>query len=469
MGDTGNRATGVDEQNEKIDSRCIVRFRPDDNWGGEYGFDWFREGNGDIQEWIDGTKTSSNYNDIVGKYRTDDPDSPNYDPYYERFIPIKSNIDYRTKLGDSYGTTQILKHNISTAPKKYYYPVIHLFYMSSNPWNSDDEKNPPMIMRPSRKRNTIYSFCTTTATIKLLIHAQNINRIELEFDKCITVSNSRFPYTQKNKNKNIIISPISNGESEREITVALKYDFKDAYKYIKAYAYHKDGVTKTFAGMLKIKRCIPKTIKICFVNVKYKLKNSGTVLYGLDNHILEEKKRMLCRYLSQACIIPTFKVVTMDLSENTHVLNRYWVQVNGEWVLNINGTDGKELPYRMMRLFNRIKDKDTGQEYSEKYKRYYKCFFFGTIGAFKKNNQYNTGLLGSAREIPSMECVLFKNRSKGSTTCHELLHCLGFYHSFNNLSEFTFEKEKTNNIMDYANTCYTLWHWQWDEISKKIK
>ena len=32
------------ENEEQLDARCVVRFRPGINWKGEYGFDWFREG-----------------------------------------------------------------------------------------------------------------------------------------------------------------------------------------------------------------------------------------------------------------------------------------------------------------------------------------------------------------------------------------------------------------------------------------
>lgn len=81
---TGDESTDLKKE-EEIDPRCIVKFRPHDNWKGEYGFDWFREG--DYEElFADGSrgrderlvntvgetmtiKSKSNYKDnLVGKY-----------------------------------------------------------------------------------------------------------------------------------------------------------------------------------------------------------------------------------------------------------------------------------------------------------------------------------------------------------------------------------------------------------------
>lgn len=68
---TGDQSANV-SGTKSIDSRCIVEFRPDDNWKGEYGFDWFRRG--DTVENINGSNSKSNYKPIVGEYVPHDPD-----------------------------------------------------------------------------------------------------------------------------------------------------------------------------------------------------------------------------------------------------------------------------------------------------------------------------------------------------------------------------------------------------------
>lgn len=50
---------------EEIDARCIVKFRPNDDWIGEYGFDWFREGDHkEFPNYISDYKQDN----LVGKY-----------------------------------------------------------------------------------------------------------------------------------------------------------------------------------------------------------------------------------------------------------------------------------------------------------------------------------------------------------------------------------------------------------------
>ncbi|AMP98932.1 hypothetical protein AY601_2028 [Pedobacter cryoconitis] len=59
-----------------------------------------------------------------------------------------------------------------------------------------------------------------------------------------------------------------------------------------------------------------------------------------------------------------------------------------------------------------------------------------------------------------------------SKVSHETLHAMGLYHTFDNDSEFTFEINKTDNIMDYSDIpsnpvvipVNTLYHWQWSRI-----
>ncbi|WP_262891363.1 hypothetical protein [Epilithonimonas arachidiradicis] len=51
---------------------------------------------------------------------------------------------------------------------------------------------------------------------------------------------------------------------------------------------------------------------------------------------------------------------------------------------------------------------------------------------------------------------------------HETLHSMGLYHSFDNDGEYTFEYQKTNNIMDYSfdSDRKLLWYWQDSKVKK---
>ena len=52
-GEASKSANGFSSEEEKIeDVSCIVKFRPCEDWSGEYGFDWVREGREDFEEKI---------------------------------------------------------------------------------------------------------------------------------------------------------------------------------------------------------------------------------------------------------------------------------------------------------------------------------------------------------------------------------------------------------------------------------
>ena len=93
------------------------------------------------------------------------------------------------------------------------------------------------------------------------------------------------------------------------------------------------------------------------------------------------------------------------------------------------------------------------------YKNHRKIFLFGDVGGRKKKS---TGvvkkLAGNAKEFNTSSAVLFGGK-RDTTAIHELLHCLGLEHSFDN-KDYSFEKKKTHNIMDYSTKRNHLWIWQ---------
>jgi len=59
MAKTGTGA-GKSEKEKLSQSKCIVEFRPENSWKGEFGFDWFRTG--DYIENVNGANGNSRYN-----------------------------------------------------------------------------------------------------------------------------------------------------------------------------------------------------------------------------------------------------------------------------------------------------------------------------------------------------------------------------------------------------------------------
>ena len=67
-GSNNNNDSSQEEKNAEV-KECIVKFWPNDNWMGEYGFDWFRTGKDPVKEYINENKgTAGSYYDVIGRY-----------------------------------------------------------------------------------------------------------------------------------------------------------------------------------------------------------------------------------------------------------------------------------------------------------------------------------------------------------------------------------------------------------------
>ena len=429
---TGDQSANV-SGTKYIDSRCIVEFRPDDNWKGEYGFDWFRRG--DTKENINGSISQSNYKPIVGKYAPHDPDYGDDGTLQvdkSGGKPEKSYYAYRL------AREEYPVFKIKGIDRIYIAPYISLFFASTK----QGENRLPMQML-YKNENGGYSkhdFCKVKATVKLLIEAKNIKSIEFVCDDELSVS----PKT---------ISTVPDGQSsDQKLSIRFNYMFNgDGHKAIKVFAYHKDGVTKTFAGQLNVVRCKPKAVDVCFVNVK--ISRGYNVSSGFaDTDFIDEQKKNLRRFFAQAHIIPNITTADLDLDRSdldgffkSFPSKRGYTTFESIMVEGVNGN--AFFPQKLEQLFGRPD--------------VYKVFFLGEKGCFW-DGEY-VGLAGIAKDIPSKTLVIYENPDE-SVVCHEILHCFGLWHSFSNNSNHTFEKYKTSNIMDYSTDTYTLWRWQWNKI-----
>ena len=71
--------------------------------------------------------------------------------------------------------------------------------------------------------------------------------------------------------------------------------------------------------------------------------------------------------------------------------------------------------------------------------------------------------------------VLFGDRNP-TTLCHEVIHGLGLRHThfddepiLKEEKKYVFTRKTTDNIMSYASSRKTTWHWQWELIRDKNK
>ena len=328
-------------------------------------------------------------------------------------------------------------------------PYLSLYFMSTAKWTEGEPRTLPREM--VRKKDDEYvqrGFCKTKAIVNVLINAKNISHIRFACEDSLTV-------------KPNLISNVPDGKSTQKITIQYNYPFTSGHQAVKAFAYHKDGVTKTFAGQINVVKCEPKKVNVCFVNVKLQINRS--ISSGIpDNDFIATHKKNLRRFLSQAHVLPQFTTANLDMSQqdmsnnlSTRTISRNGRQYNINVVLkysaNNHDTDGNILERHFNKKYPRLANS-------------YKIFFFGEYG-LSVTSSGEKYLGGHANGIPSKGLVIYKKPTE-SVVSHEIMHCFGLYHSFSNKGKHTFKKKETNNIMDYSSGCISLLRWQWNLIRK---
>lgn len=529
------------DKGEMIDPRCIVKFRPADDWKGEYGFDWFREGDYGEKDKNTG-RISSHYKNsgLIGKYFgkfrlcKGDESRPETTPDKEEFTDAKGNMIYSTwapnrqlyvtlrskkiclrcqsktscnifplqngngaeypfsyentrkpvKIDPDLGSDNIcdfLTQGLSfyntnpyernfeylytpilindNPPENYYVPIVSLFYK-----NVSKEKEG--------------KWGQSKATVNLLITGKNIDtdigNITLEFESSEGVEKLN-DIKGSTITNNVTICNVKYYITTIDIKLSnafSKHSVNTGDGSIKVYA--KSSVGRFLAGKLTVEKCIPKRVDIVFIPIISQLPGSAKVVFkGIS-----EQASNLKQYLSQAQIVPNifmfnpnnFSVETLNKIDG--VINSHIQDVrdsNGNVIGKALDPDkGKDMGKQLETLFNEDKSNSW-----LKYRNAYKIFLFGEKAKVKIDSQgFESRLLGRSNGNPSNAATIFSlegSNNTSSTICHELLHCLGLWHSFSNNSPYTLEKAKTSNIMDYPVSPFelqTLWKWQWDIIRK---
>ncbi|NEN23563.1 hypothetical protein G3O08_08625 [Cryomorpha ignava] len=160
----------------------------------------------------------------------------------------------------------------------------------------------------------------------------------------------------------------------------------------------------------------------------------------------------LKKYLNQAFVNPSHISKSLNLSNDSTFNTNY---SSGGKIKNA-GSDA---------LLDHIIKKFEDKYGAAKYSKHYKLFFINEDAGGLYGRSYGIG--GANRAV-----VVYKKGFADSTLAHETLHAMGLYHSFDNDGKFTFEKNKTDNIMDYSDIAVppldviSTWQWQWPLIRK---
>ena len=207
-----------------------------------------------------------------------------------------------------------------------------------------------------------------------------------------------------------------------------------------------------FAGKLKVlanSKANRYKADIVFIEVRTQLK-----VKNFNEGKTTGRKTEFSKYLNQSLANANYETIKLDLSKDTNFNKNYAPR---GVLINAN-TDAFQ-DYLIHALKN---------QHSKNYSKSYKVFFI---------NEKQGGLFGRSYGIPSTKrsVIVLRPGLTDSTLAHETFHAMGLYHSFSQNSKFTFEKFKTDNIMDYSDIHPTkpipvinTWKFQWDILKKHL-
>ena len=465
--------------NKLIISDFMIRIRPHSKWEGEFGFDWFRTGD---------TKRKSDiaFYDILGRYISDYNKEPvKNDSYTFNFLK-----DIEQKQDEKGKTKEIIHFGM-------FNNLIKSFAQYKISWKTNYSYTVPMLTLLKGK-TAKFSFVVETNKNK------NNTEVLKEFEKGLSFEFEKIVELEKfyrfktnsltDPNKTILTAKYSTKKKDKTIdsntylyddclTIECKEEFNTPYKLI---IKNKDG--KICGAMIILPNApeFKRKIKIALINVKTKIYNEREISARKKEY--NYKKNFLINALNQSLIEPEFeKMPELDCSDDFIEKN---CDIDGGGVPRIRGDKkGGLFTYFQKKMEEDINKSFIKFKENETWKYENDCYTIFLIDIIY-HPMMKDELLGESYENISM-CYGGANRT---TIAHELMHSLGLNHTFSNfpphsdtnnnenLLDFSYRKNKTDNIMDYEDKVFvngkllqiddfekiSTYHWQWVVINPNL-
>ena len=414
-----NTAKEYETVKEEIGIKVCVQFRTSKSYSGEFGFDWvrFADSNraGDIED--------NRYDKIIGSCEGEGDNFKQETNKYNQFLS-----EYKQQYIIPWKKKEAEAAKAATL----------------NTGNDDG------------KKSTDYLYVVPVMTLK----KGNSAALELNIDvheKAVTL---KYEYDEELFSLSKSTAKTHNKGFHKKgdkLKITCKQEFSED-KEICLYAYdEKDN--KSLAGKLIVKANDEHhryALNIAMVRVRTNLKRNGKSK-GVEPPENSFRRRILEKYLAQAYIDTNIVECTLDLTIQERK-EAFLAYTEGGYL------KGDELPAEVFEYLTETFNEDN---ITSKYKEYHKIFFLN-----EKNE--DESLYGQARNIRSKEVVVLAPGLHDTTCAHELFHALGLYHSFSSSNLHTFEKYKTDNIMDYSDVSdkpipvVATWQFQWDILHKDL-
>lgn len=416
--DTGCDATTTPcPKEETPQAKCVVHFRPKDDWAGEYGFDWMRIGGAAEMGGEDVYK-----NVITGGH------------------PALTATQAYTALKSQY---KKIPTTITADPEnlaEYFVPYLNLY-----PQGVAATPTPPF-----------------EAELKILIAVEVVapESIDIEYDDTL------FELDKKKLTDTAVAAKHEAADGTLKITC--KAPFSTA-KEIKVWS-TSNGV-KELAGKIIVcpnDQANRKSKKFVLVKVKTKIRNMERI-----GDFGENEKDCMVKALHQALIHATFEDGP-DLDLTADPKFRILTQANGSKVYGqyiyrkMTATDTQTdggIYRNAPGLFSYLATKFFAIRGNEKYRtgKYFTVFCFDEVSN-------KAGVMGRAEGLGKHNVALFQSPRKESTFAHEAMHGFSLRHLDDASADnpYEFDQTKTDNIMSYSWRRYTTWYRQWNQMKKHV-
>lgn len=439
-----------------------VEFRPLDNYEGKFGMDWMRVGT------LTALIKDPDYNSLL-KAALDNAGNE------------LAGDDIYKELEKQYSSLRLE----SDPNKKYYIPYLNIYPHNPSEW---------------KDTTTVSPIAQATLQVILIQKDKDVVNIEIEPEKkatkLIEIENAQITVDAGE------VTPTSPKKTGGNITIKIKEGKELSGETIINVWASKADKQRKLAGRLILCANKPnnrKTVKTIVVKVKTDIDSKPTTSDPLEKEIvisdesLNTQIKFLKQYLPQAFIYPHVAEVTLDLTEDVRFKIDTITGEYGEFIYkagteeNSNYQDGaiyieKKDPSGKTQEDDTYLLKCLEEEFRKKNKQYqsdYLVFVFDTESC--KTN-YGAEHEGRARNIGKKSMGMFKvDHPTDLTLMHELLHCMGLYHTHRDGSKLHTDQKfvfaisgmvdtSTDNIMSYnsAPQVKYILKWQWKILQKSL-
>lgn len=432
---------------EPTKAQCILEFRPDNTYIGDFGFDWVRRGDtgapGIHNDYDFKSHMGKHYNTATMKVENDG--NEHGDAFKKDEDPNTTVLDYDTGIVDHTFGDGRMYTNLTLRYRR----LIFNWDPKIATGNSSETYTPIMTIMDGKVANLVLHFDIKEEPKEVVFEFNNssastflcLDKTKITSNLPATMTGTAASVTDKTSHT---LKITCNGEFDQEYTLFARAFKKD------------DPVTSTvdtkgeICGMLRILPNAPMyQHKIKIVLFKIKTNINGSDKEGKTDLVKDRLNEILGQALTKAEI----DIVDINTRTDTNFRTDYCKLVGTTYVIDGDTTRS----WNMRTYLENKRDK--------KYDHYYKIYCFDE--GEETSNGYSWGYKYT---------VVF-NTANTETGIHELLHSLELAHPFDAYSHntpFSYEFIKTDNIMDYGHwvaglTRKSLFHWHWQIINTKIR